>query len=110
MKAAKRRILWTALSCGLALLEPGLFMLTLGSVCWGGVEIYGTDNRLLPILPGVGRVLTLAALGVGICPAVRASSSPGAFEPQRFTDRITDKKWIQRRRQLPSEKNFSFFW
>ncbi len=35
MKAAKRRILWTALSCGLALLEPGLFMLTLGSVCWG---------------------------------------------------------------------------
>lgn len=48
----------------LALLEPGLFMLTLGSICWGVVEIYGTENRLLPVLPILGGLLTLAALGV----------------------------------------------
>ena len=48
----------------LALLEPGLFMLTLGSICWGVVEIYGTENRLLPVLPILGGLLTLSALGV----------------------------------------------
>ena len=53
----------------LALLEPGLFMLTLGSICWGVVEIYGTENRLLPVLPIVGGLLTLSALGTRIAAA-----------------------------------------
>lgn len=45
----------------LVLLEPGLVMLTLGSVLAGVVEIYGTENRLLPVLPIIGGVLVLAA-------------------------------------------------
>ena len=53
----------------LALLEPGLVMLTLGSVLAGVVEIYGTENRLLPVLPIVGGVLVMAA---GIVRAVEA--------------------------------------
>lgn len=56
----------------LGLLEPGLFMLTLGAVCRGVVEIYGTENRLLPVLPTAGCALVLAALAVRIIFAVRA--------------------------------------
>ena len=55
----------------LALLEPGLFMLTLGSICWGVVEIYGTENRLLPILPTIGGAMILSAIVVEIITAKR---------------------------------------
>ena len=56
----------------LGLLEPGLFMLTLGSLCRGVVEIYGTENRLLPVLPTAGCALLLAALVVRVFFAVQA--------------------------------------
>ena len=46
----------------LGLLEPGLVMLTLGSILAGVVEIYGTENRLLPVLPIAGGLLVLAAV------------------------------------------------
>ncbi len=45
----------------LGLLEPGLVMLTLGSILAGVVEIYGTENRLLSVLPIAGGVLILAS-------------------------------------------------
>ena len=48
--------------CFLALLEPGLVMLTLGALLAGVLEIYGTENRLLCVLPLLGGVLVFAAL------------------------------------------------
>lgn len=48
----------------LGLLEPGLVTMTLGMLVKGVVEIYGTDNRLLPVLPAVGGGLILAAVVV----------------------------------------------
>lgn len=50
----------------LGLLEPGAVTLTLGSLLAGVVEIYGTENRLLPVLPVVGSALILAALIVRV--------------------------------------------
>ena len=58
----------------LGLLEPGLVMLTLGSILAGVVEIYGTENRLLPVLPTVGGILTLAAVLVRTAGAFRKPS------------------------------------
>jgi hypothetical protein len=55
----------------LGLLEPGLVMLTLGSILAGVVEIYGTGNRLLPVLPFAGGILVLAALVVWAVTAFR---------------------------------------
>lgn len=46
----------------LGLLEPGLVMLSLGSILAGVVEIYGTENRLLPVLPIAGGSLVLASV------------------------------------------------
>lgn len=56
----------------LGLLEPGLVMLTLGSILAGVVEIYGTENRLLPVLPIAGGILTLAAVTVRAVTALRS--------------------------------------
>ena len=55
----------------LGLLETGLVMLTLGSILAGVVEIYGTGNRLLPVLPFAGGILVLAALVVWAVTAFR---------------------------------------
>ena len=55
----------------LGLLEPGLVMLTLGSLLAGVVEIYGTENRLLSVLPVLGGALVLAALIVRLVEAAR---------------------------------------
>ena len=56
----------------LGLLEPGLVMLTLGSILAGVVEIYGTENRLLPVLPIAGGILILAAVIVRTVTAFRS--------------------------------------
>ena len=55
----------------LGLLEPGLVMLTLGSILAGVVEIYGTENRLLPVLPIAGGILILAAVIARVTAAIR---------------------------------------
>ena len=65
----KRRVLPGELF--LSLLEPGLVMLTLGSVLAGVVEIYGTENRLLPVLPIAGGILVLASVLVRAAEALR---------------------------------------
>ena len=65
----------------LGLLEPGLVMLTLGMLLAGVVEIYGTENRLLPVLPTAGGLLVLAAgivRGAGAC---RKQPRAGAGQP-----------------------------
>lgn len=62
----------------LALLEPGLVMLSLGSVLIGVLEIYGTENRLLPVLPCVGGALVLAAVIVRAAEALRGRPREGA--------------------------------
>ena len=58
----------------LGLLEPGLVMLTLGAVLAGVVEIYGSENRLLPVLPALGGALTLAAAVARAAEALRGRS------------------------------------
>ena len=55
----------------LGLLEPGLIMLTLGSILVGVVEINGTENRLLPVLPVAGGILVLSAVIVRVTAGIR---------------------------------------
>jgi len=55
----------------LGLLEPGLVMLSLGSILAGVVEIYGTENRLLPVLPIAGGSLVLASVLARVTAALR---------------------------------------
>lgn len=55
----------------LGLLEPGLVMLSLGSILAGVVEIYGTENRLLPVLPIAGGSLVLASVVARVTAALR---------------------------------------
>ena len=62
----------------LGLLEPGLVMLTLGSILAGVVEIYGTENRLLSMLPAAGSLLVLAAVIVRTATALRRQPREGA--------------------------------
>ena len=56
----------------LGLLEPGLVTLTLGMLLAGVIEIYGTENRLLPVLPIAGGLLVLAAVIVRTVTAFRS--------------------------------------